>query len=293
MRASETDYSTTVIYKIYCKDTTIKELYVGHTTDYVRRKKSHRKNCNDANTHTKLYTFIREHGGWDNWIMEVISFFSCKDLSEARQKEQEYFTSLGATLNSIEPYPSPEKKLKLKQKVENTICEEKVDNTKNKENTDTTACKFYCKKCNLKCISQNVYNQHLLTKKHMKVIQPENFTKRYKCECCNIQTDNKKDYNKHIITKKHMDNVKSTDNNTTPTEQPIKHICNVCNKHYKSRVGLWFHHKKCKPIETCMNVAVETKTVPASENERLIIDLLNTNKELMEILITQNQKFLE
>ncbi len=249
MRASETDYSTTVIYKIYCKDTTIKELYVGHTTDYVRRKKSHRKNCNDANTHTKLYTFIREHGGWDNWIMEVISFFSCKDLSEARQKEQEYFTSLGATLNSIEPYPSPEKKLKLKQKVENTICEEKVDNTNTvnettnniEENTnvsnetiDTTIYKFHCKECDFKCNKQSNYNTHLHTDKHINTVN----------QC------------KPIVK---------------------QHICK-CGKEYKYRQGLHVHKQKCKGIVTNENTLT---------NEQLIKKIITQNNEIIDLLVAQ------
>ena len=39
------DYANTVIYKIVCNDLSITELYVGHTTDFIRRKWSHRNNC--------------------------------------------------------------------------------------------------------------------------------------------------------------------------------------------------------------------------------------------------------
>jgi hypothetical protein len=65
----------------------------------------------------KLYTFIREHGGWQNWKIEIVNFFNCIDLTEARQKEQEYFTSLGATLNSVEPFPSAKAIVEKKPKI--------------------------------------------------------------------------------------------------------------------------------------------------------------------------------
>ena len=59
-----------------------------------------------VNYKSKLYEVIRNNGGWNNWNMEIIDFFNCKDHSEARQKEQEYFVSLNATLNSVEPFPT-------------------------------------------------------------------------------------------------------------------------------------------------------------------------------------------
>jgi len=97
------DYSNTIIYKITCKDTNVSDVYVGHTTNFIQRKHAHKQGC--INDKCKLYEAIRNNGGWDNWNMDIINFFNCKDHFEARQKEQEYFVSLNATLNSIEPMP--------------------------------------------------------------------------------------------------------------------------------------------------------------------------------------------
>ena len=41
------DYSKTIIYKIVCNDLSIKECYVGHTTDMTKRKCSHKYSCNN------------------------------------------------------------------------------------------------------------------------------------------------------------------------------------------------------------------------------------------------------
>ena len=106
----EIDYSNTIFYKIFCKDINIKELYVGLTTNFVQRKHGHKQSCKNEkapNHNCKLYNAIRNAGGWENWQMEIIAFHNCKDSYEAHKKEQEYFESLNATLNSVEPLSNP------------------------------------------------------------------------------------------------------------------------------------------------------------------------------------------
>ena len=124
------DYSNTIIYKITCKDTENKDVYVGHTTNFVQSKHGHKQGCNNpksSNYDCKLYNTIREKGGWNNWKMEIIGFFNCYDHYEARIKEQEYFLSLNANLNSIEPMPKPKEKEKplpvVKPIKQSHICE--------------------------------------------------------------------------------------------------------------------------------------------------------------------------
>jgi hypothetical protein len=90
-----------------------------------------------------------------------------------------------------------------------------------------------------------------------------------------------------LVTRKHKNNNILTDFNTNLPEQPIRHICSICSKHYKSRVGLWYHTKKCKPTIEIVDTPPPPDTNP---NEQLILELLTKNKELMEILITQNKE---
>ena len=42
-------YDHTVLYKIVCKDEHIKDLSVGHTTDFNKRARQHKNNCCRAN----------------------------------------------------------------------------------------------------------------------------------------------------------------------------------------------------------------------------------------------------
>ena len=113
MTKVDIDYSNTIIYKITCKDASITDKYVGHTTNFVQRKHAHKQssqNNKTSNYDTKLYRVIRDNGGWANWKMEIINFYNCKNQYEARVKEQEHYIDLNATLNSIEPLNSISKK---------------------------------------------------------------------------------------------------------------------------------------------------------------------------------------
>jgi hypothetical protein len=85
------DYSKTIIYKIVCNDLNIKDLYVGHTTEFTKRKYKHKYSCNTEAHHThnyQVYKTIRANGGWDNWSMIEIEKLPCTDANEARKRER-------------------------------------------------------------------------------------------------------------------------------------------------------------------------------------------------------------
>ena len=51
----EMNYSNTIIYKIVCKDVSIKECYVGQTTNFTKRKCSHKSNCKSDRNKAPTY----------------------------------------------------------------------------------------------------------------------------------------------------------------------------------------------------------------------------------------------
>jgi predicted GIY-YIG superfamily endonuclease len=66
------DYSKTIIYKIVCNDLNVVGCYMGHTTDLTQRKSNHKKTCvyeKGKSYNYKVYTTIRNNGGWDNYNM--------------------------------------------------------------------------------------------------------------------------------------------------------------------------------------------------------------------------------
>ena len=56
------------LYKIFKEGD--ENFYIGSTNDFVKRKIIHKHYCKTKDL--KLYQYIRENGGWDNWNMEII-----------------------------------------------------------------------------------------------------------------------------------------------------------------------------------------------------------------------------
>jgi hypothetical protein len=101
------DYSKTIIYKIVCKDLEVTEVYVGHTTNFKTRKSTHKCHCNNENDkcyNIKVYKYIRDNGGWNNFNMiEIEKYIDCKDSNEALARERYWYEQLNAKLNSQYP----------------------------------------------------------------------------------------------------------------------------------------------------------------------------------------------
>ena len=96
-------YLNTIIYKIICKDPNITNTYVGVTIDFKKRKYSHENSYINFKK-GKLYDFIRDNGGWDNWEMLVVEKYSCLTRKEAGLREKYWYENLNADLNKN--YPS-------------------------------------------------------------------------------------------------------------------------------------------------------------------------------------------
>jgi hypothetical protein len=100
------DYSKTLMYKLVCNDLDVPYTYVGHSTSFKDRKKSHKSNCNNEIGkfyNYKVYQTIRENGGWENWTMIEIEKYPCKDIYEATKRERELYEELNADLNMRNP----------------------------------------------------------------------------------------------------------------------------------------------------------------------------------------------
>jgi len=102
MPKRDVDYSNTFFYKIVCRDLSITDLYVGHTTNFIIRRYSH-KNKTIRGNNIYLYQFIRDNGGWENWDMVLIEQTACINRLEALKKEREFIELLQASLNKQTP----------------------------------------------------------------------------------------------------------------------------------------------------------------------------------------------
>jgi hypothetical protein len=113
------DYANGLQYKIVCKDPAITDCYNGSCVSFKDRKRRHKSACNNPNADNynyKVYRFIREHGGWDNWTMVQLELSSCKNKQELVLRERYWFDILKPTLNSNSPTLDVEKNKKNKAK---------------------------------------------------------------------------------------------------------------------------------------------------------------------------------
>ena len=101
MTRTSINYSNTIIYKIQHNDKD-ELIYVGHTTDFTKRKSSHKRitqSENDKSYNRQLYKMIRDNGGWDSFKMIEIKTFSCTNKREAEAEEDKVMRELKATMN--------------------------------------------------------------------------------------------------------------------------------------------------------------------------------------------------
>tara|TARA_R110002049_G_scaffold292931_1_gene477689 strand:- start:202 stop:777 length:576 start_codon:yes stop_codon:yes gene_type:complete len=108
------DYNKTFIYKLCCNDINIKDIYVGHSTDFKSRNQDHKKCCkyvNSKKNNAYKYQFIRDNGGYENWKMIKLYDFPCNSKREAEAEEDKTMRELNATLNSYRAFLTEEERI--------------------------------------------------------------------------------------------------------------------------------------------------------------------------------------
>jgi len=270
MPKNEIDYSNTIFYKIYCVNPDITEMYIGHTTNFVQRKHGHKQGSTNTKCQSyncKLYNFIRNHGGWNNWIMEIIAFHNCKDHYSARIQEQTYFKEYNATLNSIEPFPSPKIKI-TKEKIKKEV--------------------LHCNTCNVAFTTTKLQDLHNKTNKHIKRlnlgqmtnIQSPKMRRNFICKQCDFICYKQSEYNRHILTRKHE--ILINPNNKTP-KNAKSYMCS-CGKVYKHASSLCGHKKKCKYLEEEVEEEEEEEEEEIPDYKELLLEAMKQLQKKDELV---------
>lgn len=138
------DYTNTIIYKIVCNDLNITDLYVGHTTQFTKRRYLHKYTCSNENSkayNLKVYSTIRENGGWDNWSMIEVEKYVCNDSNEATARERYWYETLESKLNM--KCPKQSKKEYYENNKEKSIQKMKENYENNKEKVIKRTKEYY------------------------------------------------------------------------------------------------------------------------------------------------------
>ena len=76
------DYSKIIIYKIQ-HHLNPDILYIGSTGNFAERRYAHKTNSKRIMKYNiELYDMIKQNGGWENFKMELIKPYPCKDTFE-------------------------------------------------------------------------------------------------------------------------------------------------------------------------------------------------------------------
>jgi len=236
------------------------DVYVGHTTNFIKRKHQHKISCKNLNNKLKIYNTIRENGGWDNWDMIEIACYNCNNSEEARIKENQHYEELKSTLNSVPTY---------------------VDKLKK-----------YCKICNVFCDTIKTYNLHLNTNSHKtkfdkyiceKTKEDTESSEKFHCELCDYNTSRKSQWDRHVLTAKHQKETLELHFGDNLVQIP-NFICS-CGNQYKCRQGLWKHKKNCcgKNIAEISSPQTEQSELKMLTN--LVLDVVKQNQELTNKIV--------
>jgi hypothetical protein len=121
MPLTPTNYLNSVIYKIE-HESKPELLYIGSTTNFIKRKYSHKKGCNkekDNAYNIKLYQMMRENGGFNEFKIMVIKNYPCNNKIELLIEEEKHRKEFKAILNTNKAYlTDDEKKEQNKQNKE-------------------------------------------------------------------------------------------------------------------------------------------------------------------------------
>ncbi len=86
------DYSNSVVFKLYCKDPTVKIIYLGTTTNVVQKQRHLENKVRESNLY--CYQLIRMLGGINNWVFQVIDRYACSSKKELNAREKEIYNNL-------------------------------------------------------------------------------------------------------------------------------------------------------------------------------------------------------
>jgi len=194
------DYLKTVIYKIEHNEN--KELlYVGHTTQYTRRKAYHKSQVDQSDR--KIYKMIRENGGWDSFEMNPIIEYPCENKVQACIQEEQSRVELRANMNSIGCIYSKENLLKSSRMYKFNHKEEVNSKNRNYYQEHKEERKAYRESIKEE---QKEYKKKWYAENKAKINELR--YQKYKCECgCEISKTNKSQHERMKVHKAYIDSL--------------------------------------------------------------------------------------
>ena len=102
---------------------------------------------------------------------------------------------------------------------------------------------------------------------------------KYYCEFCEYKCFKTYNWNKHLLTAKHQHKQYGNNMETKNGKKWQNNCCEICNKEFNTRSGLWKHHKICKIVPT----NYDNNNKPT--DKELMMMILKDNSELKKMMM--------
>jgi hypothetical protein len=163
------NYAEMLFYKISCLCPNITKVFIGHTTNVNQRKHILKKQTQSEIYYSDMIEFIKNSGGWENWILQILEKYECKthiDIVLREMHHSEMFNKkTSVVLNNNDNNEDG--------KSEDGKSETKGDTKSDTKSESSSAADkiFICNHCNYRCFKSKHFKQHLMTRKHLDEVQ--------------------------------------------------------------------------------------------------------------------------
>jgi hypothetical protein len=121
----------------------------------------------------------------------------------------------------------------------------------------------------------------------------QNLSFKYYCKNCDYGTSKKSNLDNHNLSAKHK---KATDGHKFKQKLcPKLYTCEICEKEYKDRTGLWKHKKKCiEPPDQTKEIQEESQIKINNEpvTNEVLLTIIKQNEEFKQLLMEQNKQVI-
>ena len=123
----------------------------------------------------------------------------------------------------------------------------------------------------------------------MEIMETAKNAKLFSCKKCYFNCSKQCDWDRHIITRKHKMEING--NKMEIQKNANNNHCDICNKYYKTKSGLWKHKNKCikqKESNTANNINKNTINLLINEHtdfKNIIIELVKSNTDLQKQMV--------
>ena len=162
------NYAEMIFYKICCSSSNITKVFIGHTTNVNQRKHILKKQTQSDIYYSDMIDFIKNSGGWENWILQILEKYECKTHIDIVLREIYHSDMLNKKTSVVD---NNNNNNKSNASNNNEKCNDNIGNNNSNANCNTANKLFICKHCNYRCIKSKHFKQHLMTRKHLDEVQ--------------------------------------------------------------------------------------------------------------------------